>query len=126
MSASRSPGAGPGKEGAGLVAVGAVACAACCAGPIIGALSAIGIGTALGTAVFGFVGLLVGAIALLIVLLRRHRPIGQPVPAAEVAVSLSKPRSSSVPGGFGRAAHTVPAQAATTQATAASWDSPSA
>ncbi len=126
MSAARSGGDRPGKEGAGIVAVGAVACAACCAGPIIGALSAVGIGTVAGTALFGFVGLLVGAIALLVVLRRRHQPTCQPALAGDVPVSLEQPSSRSASTGLGRAAQTVPPQAATTQATAASWDSPNA
>jgi len=60
------------KQGAGLVGVGIAACAVCCAGPILGFLAAIGIGTALGVAVFGAAGL---AIALLAVvpIVRRHR-----------------------------------------------------
>ena len=109
-----------------MVAVGAIACAACCAGPIIGALSAVGIGAVIGTALFGFVGLLVGAIALLVVIRRRRRPACQPAQAGDVAVAFELPSSRSTSDGFARAAHTVPAQAATTQATAANWDSPSA
>ena len=118
--------AGAGKDPAGIVAVGTMACAACCAGPIVGALSAVGIGTVAGTALFGFVGLLVGAIVLLVVLRRRHRSTSQPTRPEDVAVSLELSPSRSASTDFGRAAHTVPAQAATTQATAASWDSPSA
>lgn len=42
-----------------LLGVGAAACAACCAGPILGVLAAAGVLTATGVALFGFVGLLV-------------------------------------------------------------------
>ena len=35
-----------------IVGVGAVACAACCVGPILGSLTAIGLGTAAGVALF--------------------------------------------------------------------------
>jgi hypothetical protein len=60
------------KEGAALVGVGVVACAACCAGPIAGFLVAIGLGTAVGVAMFGAIALVVGGISLLLVLRRRR------------------------------------------------------
>ncbi len=56
-----------------IVGVGVVACAACCAGPIIGFLAAIGIGTAAAVALFGTIGLMIAAIGLLIVVRRRRR-----------------------------------------------------
>ena len=43
------------KESATLVGVGLAACAVCCAGPILGALAALGLGTAAGLALFGAV-----------------------------------------------------------------------
>ncbi len=62
------------RENAAIVGVGAAACAACCAGPIIGFLAAIGVGTAAGFALFGTIAVLVGAIAVIVVLrLRRRR-----------------------------------------------------
>lgn len=60
------------KEGIALVGVGAAACAACCAGPILGFLAAIGLGTAAGFAVFGSAGLVIAVIATLYVLRRRR------------------------------------------------------
>lgn len=60
------------KEGIALVGVGAAACAACCAGPILGFLAAIGLGTAAGIAVFGAAGVVVAVIGLLFVLRRRR------------------------------------------------------
>ncbi len=60
------------KENATLVGVAAVACAACCAGPILGVLAAIGLGTALGAALWGVGALLMGAIAVAVVLRRRR------------------------------------------------------
>lgn len=45
-------------EGAGIVGVGVAACAACCAGPVIGFLSAAGLLTAAGFAAFGAIALL--------------------------------------------------------------------
>jgi hypothetical protein len=40
------------KENTAIVGVGVVACAVCCAGPILGVLAAIGLGTAAGFALF--------------------------------------------------------------------------
>ena len=59
------------KETAAVIGVGAVACAACCAGPILGFLAAIGLGTAAGFALFGLVA--VGAVAIVIVIVVRRR-----------------------------------------------------
>ncbi|MEY2582151.1 MAG: hypothetical protein QOE09_2000 [Ilumatobacteraceae bacterium] len=61
------------KQDAALVGVGVVACAACCAGPIIGFLAAIGFGTAAGVALFGTIALVFGAVAFVLVLGRRRR-----------------------------------------------------
>ncbi len=60
------------KENATIVGVGAAACVACCVGPILGFLAAIGIGTAAGFALFGTISLVVGALTLAVVV-RRHR-----------------------------------------------------
>jgi len=61
------------KESAALVGVGAAACAVCCAGPILGFLVAIGLGTALGVAIWGVGALIVGAVAAVFVVVRRRR-----------------------------------------------------
>jgi hypothetical protein len=61
------------KESAALVGAGAAACAVCCAGPIIGFLTAIGIGTAAGIALFGAIGVAIAASGVAIVLGRRRR-----------------------------------------------------
>ena len=63
------------KETAAIVGVGAAASAACCAAPILGFLTAIGLGTVAGVALFGTIGLAVAAIALLIVVRRRRRQV---------------------------------------------------
>ncbi len=62
------------KDNAALVGVGAVACAACCAGPILGVLAAIGLGTAVGVALWGLGALVVGLLVLA-VLVRRRRVV---------------------------------------------------
>ncbi len=61
------------KDTAAVVGLGAAACAVCCAGPIIGFLAAIGLGTAAGVALFGVVALVIGAAAAATVLVRRRR-----------------------------------------------------
>ena len=61
------------KENVAIVGVGAVACAACCAGPILGLLAAIGLGTAAGFALFGTAAIVVGAIAIIVAVRRRRR-----------------------------------------------------
>ena len=59
------------KTGLGVVGAGAAACAACCAGPILGFVAASGIASLLGAVVFGAVGLLV--VLAVAALLRRRR-----------------------------------------------------
>jgi hypothetical protein len=62
------------KASLGVLGVGAAACAACCAGPVLGFLAATGIATALGAVVFGVVGLVVVlAVAALLYQRRWHR-----------------------------------------------------
>ena len=77
------------RQGAALVGVGVLACAACCAGPIIGLLAAIGLGTAVGVAMFGAIALVVGGIALLFVLRRRHRRSASSCQSGSVSVEMS-------------------------------------
>jgi len=62
------------KENMAVVGVGALARAACCAGPILWFLTAIGLGTTAGSAMFGAAALAIGALAILIVLRRRCPP----------------------------------------------------
>ncbi|MFM2071567.1 MAG: hypothetical protein RLZZ623_1830 [Actinomycetota bacterium] len=61
------------KENVAIVGVGIAACAVCCAGPILGFLAAIGIGTLAGFAVFGAAALLIGAVAVAVVVVLRRR-----------------------------------------------------
>jgi hypothetical protein len=61
------------KENAAIVGVGVAACAVCCAGPILGVLAAIGLGTAAGFALFGTGVILIGAALIAFVLVRRRR-----------------------------------------------------
>ena len=61
------------KKSIAVVGVGVAACAACCAVPIVGALSAIGLGTAAGVALFGSIALVVGLTIAAFVIVRRRR-----------------------------------------------------
>ncbi|MEP7047874.1 MAG: hypothetical protein ABI949_14390 [Ilumatobacteraceae bacterium] len=60
------------KRDVALVGAGAAACAVCCAGPIVGFLTALGLGAALGFAIFGIAGLAVAALAIVVVPRRRR------------------------------------------------------
>ena len=77
------------RENATILGVGAVACAACCAGPILALLAAIGLGTAAGFALFGTLAVVIGiVVALLVILRRRRRTDCSPVEAEPVPVTL--------------------------------------
>jgi hypothetical protein len=82
------------KENATVVGVGVAACAVCCAGPILGVLAAIGLGTAAGLALFGGIALLIGAVAVGLVMARRRRRSNSSRPAdapAAVPVAITGP-----------------------------------
>jgi hypothetical protein len=49
------------RKNAATIGIGVAACAACCAGPILSVLAAIGLGTAAGMALFGIAALFLGA-----------------------------------------------------------------
>lgn len=82
----------PGREGAGLVGIGVAACAACCAGPILGFLAAIGvgIGTVIGVAVFGVVGLAITLLAIVPVVRRWRAPAATCATPETVPVRLER------------------------------------
>jgi glycerol-3-phosphate acyltransferase PlsY len=63
----------PKRDGTAAVGVGVAACVACCAGPILGFLGAIGLGTLAGVFLFGVAGLAVAAIGIVVLVLRRQR-----------------------------------------------------
>jgi hypothetical protein len=88
------------RNGANAVGVGAALCVACCAGPIVGWLAAIGLFTMAGAAWFGAGAVLVGAVTVLWVLHRRHRAAamcaagGSLAPSVPVELS-ARPTTSS-------------------------------
>lgn len=61
------------RENAAILGAGVAACAVCCAGPILGVLTAIGLGTAAGVALLGAIALLAGALTITVVVVRRRR-----------------------------------------------------
>ena len=61
------------KDNASILAVGVAACAVCCAGPVLGVLAAIGLGTAAGFALFGTIAIVLGAGIVAFVVIRRRR-----------------------------------------------------
>lgn len=75
----------------GILGIGAAACAACCAGPILGFIAATGLLTVGGLALFGAVGLLVAIPGIALIARRRRRqpatctastePVAVPTPA---------------------------------------------
>jgi len=86
------------RENATVVGVGVAACAACCAGPILGFLAAIGLGTAAGFALFGAFALVLGAAGVTFVVFRRRRRAAGCIPVASpepVPIELTKIRTGS-------------------------------
>jgi hypothetical protein len=75
------------KQGAGILGLGAAACVACCAGPIIAFVGGIAAVGAIGTMFVGLSALLVAAIAIAVVLVvRRRRPAACTTSSTPVAV----------------------------------------
>ncbi|MEN9644986.1 MAG: hypothetical protein RL238_1655 [Actinomycetota bacterium] len=90
-------------NGAAVLGIGAAACAACCVGPILGFLAALGIGTAAAFTLFGMVGLVVAAIVGLVMhRRRRRRAIGCAAAPTTVAVTAPVSRSGSAAVGRSR------------------------
>ena len=71
-----------------LVGAGAAACAVCCAGPIVGFLAAVGLGSVLGVAMFGMIGLAVLAVGMIVMVRRRRRRTAACTAAADQHVDL--------------------------------------
>ena len=78
------------RDSATIVGIGAAACAVCCAGPIVGFLAAIGLGTVAGVAAFGLITVVVGAgVAILVIVRRRRIAACTPSPELSTPVELS-------------------------------------
>jgi hypothetical protein len=61
------------RQGFGVLGVGAAACAACCAGPVVAFLAAASVGTLVSVALFGAFGVVVAAAGVVAYLRRRPR-----------------------------------------------------
>lgn len=88
------------RDGAAVVGVGVAACAACCAGPILGVLAAIGLTTVAGVVLFGAAGLLIALLAVTVVVRHRHRTTTNPCATTtpeSVPVEVWTVRSSTSP-----------------------------
>jgi hypothetical protein len=81
------------QRGAVVVGVGAAACAVCCAGPILGFLGAVGLGTVIGVAAFGVVGLIIALLAIPLLLRRRRRQCGDSSGSVPVEAPTVRTRS---------------------------------
>ena len=79
------------KDTAKVAGLAVVACAACCAGPIIGFLGAVGLATALGVFLFGATGLAVAGVSGLWWFRRRKRHRSCTA-STSTPVTLSAPR----------------------------------
>jgi hypothetical protein len=79
------------KASLGVLGVGAAACAACCAGPVLGFLAATGVASVLGAVVFGVVGL-VAVLAAAAVLYQRRRRKARHCAPTTGAVPLDAPQ----------------------------------
>jgi hypothetical protein len=78
-----------------LSAVAIAACGVCCAAPILGFLSAIGLGTAFGVVRFGLVGLLFAALAIPLLVRRRCQRGASRAATESVPVEMPKVRAPS-------------------------------
>lgn len=78
------------KSGLGVLGTGAAACAACCAGPVLGFLAATGVATLLGAVVFGAIGV-VAVLAGAAVFRHRRRRRNQRCAPATTPVPLDAP-----------------------------------
>lgn len=85
------------KKALGVFGFGAAACAACCAGPIVGLLVATGLLTAGGLAAFGAIGLIVAIPGVLLIVRHRTRRTTCSAPSGPVMVAPPLRRRETVP-----------------------------
>jgi mercuric ion transport protein len=77
----------PTNRGFGLLGIGAAACVACCAGPVLAFLGGLGVAGALSTVIVGGFGLVVAALAATAYLVVRRRGAACAVPDADVPIA---------------------------------------
>jgi hypothetical protein len=80
-----------GNDGFGVLGIGAAACLACCAGPMLAFLGGVGIAGLASTLLVGAAGLLitVAAVAAIVVVVRRRRTTRVAPEESPVAVTIS-------------------------------------
>lgn len=83
------------KTGAGLLGVGAVACAACCAGPVLGFLAGVGLTAAVSAVLFGIAGVVAVIVAAGVLWRRRRARRCSPAPTEPVVVETPRLRARS-------------------------------
>jgi type III secretory pathway component EscU len=83
------------KQDKAMTAVAVAACGVCCAAPVLGFLSAIGLGTAVGVLRFGLVGLMFAALAIPLLVRRRRQRRTSCVANESVPVEMTKVRAPS-------------------------------
>ena len=82
------------KDGVSLIGLGAAACVACCAGPILAFLGGLGIAGLASTLLIGAIGLLITVAALAaIVVVRRRRSACQVLAGGPAAVAIPTRRA---------------------------------
>ena len=74
------------RDGLGVVGLGATACVACCAGPVLAFLGGLSVAGLAGTAFFGVLALLVAIPAAVAFLVVRRRRTAEATPTAAVPV----------------------------------------
>ncbi len=82
------------KDGLSIIGLGAAACLACCAGPVLAFLGGLSIAGLAGTVLFGAIGLLIAMPAIVAFVVVRRRRASCAVPVGSVAVD---PPSRKVP-----------------------------
>jgi mercuric ion transport protein len=80
-----------------FLGIGAAACVACCAGPIVAVLGGLGVAGLASTLVIGGVGLVVTAAAVVAYAVVRRRPTACAVPDGDVPVAAPIRRSPEPP-----------------------------
>lgn len=84
------------KQNATILGIGVAACAACCAGPILGVLAVIGVSSAAGFLLFGTAALVIGAAAVAVVVVRRNRRLDHRLPLEQGAVHVEVGRREAI------------------------------
>jgi len=86
------------RDAAPIVGIGVAACAACCAGPILGFIAALGLGAVASVALFGTLGLAIALVVGTILVRRRRERVACAVPTVTESVVEMSPARVRTPG----------------------------